>query len=332
MNRRDFITLFGGAAAAPAASWAVAAHAQSSPIRPLIGVLSPLSAAAAMRNIAAFRATLRDLGYVDGRSATLAVRFGDGDPARMAPLARELVALKPDVIFGGSKSGAIAVHDATKTIPVVVITGHDPVLAGFAKSIARPGGNVTGMWPLGDDGLVGKRLEYLQLAAPGITRVGAVFNPDDPTDAFTISRLPYSAKALGIALVHFEVRAASELDGVANKVASSGLNGLFVGQGPTLNSARAAIAAMAARLKLPAVYGWREFVDAGGLMSYGASLPDMYRQAARLVGRVLKGEKPANLPFELPTRYELIVNLKTAKATKLKISDSFLLLADEVLE
>jgi ABC-type uncharacterized transport system substrate-binding protein len=240
LKRREVITLLGGAAAV----WPLAASAQQQSVHPLIGVLSPLSAALAARNIAGFRSGLRDLGYLEGRDITLALRYGDGAPERMAPLAQELVALKPDVLMiGGARSGALAAQAAMRTIPIVIITTDDPV-------------------------------------ALGVANVGA----------------------------------------------------LFVGDGPTLNNAREAIAAMAARLRLPAMYGFREFADAGGLMSYGYGLPDTYRQSARLVVRILKGDRPGDLPFERPARYELIVNLKAAKAIGLTLPDSFVLLADEVIE
>jgi ABC-type uncharacterized transport system substrate-binding protein len=331
MRRREFMALIGGAAAGSVA-WPPAARAQQSPVRPLIGVLSPLSAAAATRNIAAFRSGLRDLGYLEGRTVTLAIRYGEGAAERMAPLAAELVALKPDVLFAGAKSGAVAAHGATRTIPIVIISPENPVAFGLASSIARPGGNVTGMWMLGDDALVGKRLEFLQLAVPGISRVGMLYNPDDPTDALQIARLPAVARALGLAVGLFEVRDVKMLDAVASQVVRAGVQALFVSQGPAFTSRPAELTTMAARLRLPTMYGFREFADAGGLMSYGPNLPDMYRQSARLVGKILKGESPAELPIELPTRYELIVNLKVAKAIGLAISDSFLLLADEVIE
>ena len=326
MRRRDFIRLIGGSAALP-----MPLSAQVL-IRPLIAMLLPISAAAATRNVAAFRSALRDLGYVDGRNMTIELRYGDGAPERMALLARELVALSPDVILAGALSGAAAVHDATQIIPIVTITPENPIASKFAQSIAKPGGNITGLWSLGDDALVGKRLDFLKLAAPNVSRVGVLLNSDDPTDSVLISRLPAAAGALGLAIQSIEVRNASKLDAVADEVTRTGVNALLVGQGPTLNSARASVTAMVMRLKLPAVYGWREFAEVGGLMSYGPNLPDLYRQAARLVGRILKGEKAGDLPFELPTRYELIVNLKTAKAMGLTLPNAFVLLADEVIE
>jgi putative ABC transport system substrate-binding protein len=324
VKRRAFITFIGGAAAA----WPLAARGQSSPIRPLVGLLSPLSAGAASRNVAAFRSALRDLGYVEGRNLTLALRYGDGSTERTPLLARELGALNPDVILAGAISGVLAAYNATRTIPIVTITPEDPVKAGLAQSIARPGGNVTGTWTF----LGGKGLDFFKLGLPNLIRVGAMFNPDDPVDAFQIPQLPAIANTLGVAIELIEVRDLTNLDAVADRVVAAEVGGLFFGLAPFWLSARTEITAMVARLKLPAVYCWREFADAGGLMSYGVNLPDMYRQSARLVDRIIKGAKPADLPFESPTRYELIVNLKTAKAMGLNVSDSFLLLADEVIE
>jgi len=323
MRRREFITLLGGAAAA----WPLTVQAQQ-PVRPLIGLLSPLSAVAASRNVAAFRSALRDLGYLEGRNLTLAPRYGDGVIERMPSLASELVALNPDVIITGAPSGVLAARNATQTIPIVVISPEDPVKAGLALSIARPSGNVTGTWNLGS----GKGLDFLKLAFPGVAPVCAMFNPDDPADALQIPELPAVARTVGVTIEFIEVRDLGNLDAVITQVTGANVQGVFVGIAPFWLSARTDIVATMARLKLPAVYGWREFADAGGLMSYGANLPDLYRQSARFVDKILKGAKPGDLPFELPTRYELIVNLKTAKAMRLNISDSFLLLADEVIE
>jgi putative ABC transport system substrate-binding protein len=327
LRRREFITLLGGAAAA----WPLAARGQQQPVRPLIGILSPLSPASAARNIAAFRSGLRDLGYLEGRNATLEIRYGDGAPERMAPLAQELVALKPDVLVTGARTGALAAQAATRTIPIVIITADDPVVLGVAQSIARPGGNITGTW-FDYDALVSKRLEFLKLAVPAFARVGAIVNPDDAQDVLTIPRLPAATRALGVTVEQFEVRDVTKFDAVAAAIGGAGVEALLVGDGPTLNSARADIVAIVARLRLPAMYGFREFAEAGGLMSYGYNLPDAYRQTARLVVKILKGDRPADLPFERPARYELIVNLKAAKAIGLTIPDSFVLLADEVIE
>jgi putative tryptophan/tyrosine transport system substrate-binding protein len=197
---------------------------------------------------------------------------------------------------------------------------------------AWPGGNITGTWFLGDEALAVKGLDFLKLAVPGLARVGAMFNPDDPVDRVQIPRLSAATRAAGLDIELIQFRDLSNLDAVADKIMHANVQGLFVGMSPFYMVARTRITAMVARLKLPAVYGWREFSDAGGLLSYGPNLPEMYRQSARLVARILKGSKPADLPFELPTRYELIANLKTARAMGLAIPDSFLLLADEVIE
>jgi putative tryptophan/tyrosine transport system substrate-binding protein len=328
MKRREFITLLGGAALAYPSD----AQAQSSATGPLIGVLSPLSAAAATRNIAAFRSGLRDLGYVQGRSATFELSYADGLPERLAPIARDLVALKPDVLMVGSTAAVVAVNSVTRAIPIVATFGENPVTAGFASSIARPGGNVTGTWLLGEDALIGKRLEFLKLALPHLAQVGVIFNSDDRSDAVGAAELPAAAKGLNMTVQMFEARDSARISQMEDQVARSGVEALLVGSGPTLNSRRAEIAAMATRLRLPAGYGLREFAEAGGLMSYGPSLPDVYWQSARLVAKILKGEHPANVPIEIPSRYELIVNLRAAKAIGLAMPDSFVLLADEVIE
>jgi putative tryptophan/tyrosine transport system substrate-binding protein len=323
-SRRNFVRMLGGAAA-----WPLAARAQHSPVHPLIGILSPISATGARPLIAAFRSMLRDLGYLEGQNVTIAIRYGEGAPERMVPLAREMIALDPDVIVAGA---FVAIHKATRTIPIVALTPEDPVAAGLAQSLARPGGNITGTWFLGDEALAVKGLDFLKLAVPGPARVGAMFNPDDPVDRVQIPRLSAVTRGAGLDIELIQVRDLSNLDAVADKITRANVQRLFVGMSPFYMVARAGITAMVARLKLPAVYGWREFSEAGGLLSYGPNLPEMYRQSARLVARILKGSKPADLPFELPTRYELIVNLKTAKAIGLTIPDPFLLLADEVIE
>jgi ABC-type uncharacterized transport system substrate-binding protein len=324
LKRREFITLLGSAAAA----WPRTARAQQAAVRPLIGILSPISATGARPLIAAFRSVLRDLGYLEGQNVTIAIRYGEGAPERMVPLSREMIALNPDVIVAGA---FVALHKATQTIPIVALTPEDPVAAGIAQSLARPGGNITGTWFLGDEALAVKGLDFLKLAVPGLARVGAMFNPDDSVDRVQIPRLSAAHRAAGLDIELIQVRDLN-LDAMADKIMRANVQGLFVGMSPFYMVNPTGITAMVARRKLPAVYGWREFSDAGGLLSYGPNLPEMYRQSARLVARILKGSKPADLPFELPTRYELIVNLKTAKAMGLVIPDSFLLLADEVIE
>jgi putative ABC transport system substrate-binding protein len=328
LHRREFITLLGGAAIA----WPLAARAQQPAGHPLIGVLSPSSPAATTRNIESLRAGLRDLGYVEGRNVTLALRFSEGVSARLPGLAAKLVALKPDVILTGSVAGILAARNATRTIPLVFMVIEDPVALGLVSSIARPGGNITGTWMFGDDSLVGKRLEFLKHVVPGLARIGVLHNPGDPTDTIYLKQLPTAARALGLNFVVFEARAPAELEAVFAAAARDGMQALFVSQSPLFYANRAQVTAMAERVRLPASYGFREFAEEGGLMSYGANLPNTYRQSARLMDKILKGANPADLPVELPTRFELIVNLKAAKAIGLSIPDSFLSVADEVIE
>jgi ABC-type uncharacterized transport system substrate-binding protein len=329
MKRREFITtLLGGAAAA----WPLAARAQQPARLPLIGLISPLTQAAAVRNVEQFRKGLRDLGYVEGRSVALELRFADGRPERLPEVAAALVTLKPDVILVGSSAGILAAHQVTQAIPLVMITLENPIALGLIKSIARPGTNITGTWLAGDEALVGKRLAMLKDLTPGAARVGAFLNPRDATDAPMFRLLPAAAGALGLDLRVFEVRDASEIEAAFSSAGRAGVQALFVSPTPLFLSNRQEIATTAARLRLPAVYGWREFAEAGGLASYGPNLPDIYRRSAGVVDKILKGANPADLPIEIPTRFDLVVNLKAAKAIGLTISDRFLLLADEVIE
>jgi putative tryptophan/tyrosine transport system substrate-binding protein len=327
VNRREFMTLLAGAAA-----WPLAARAQQPAGVPLVGLLSPLSASAAARNIAAFRQGMRDLGYLEGRNVAFALSFADGQLARLPVLANELVSLNPAVIVVGSPAAVREVHKATRTIPIVMNSSQDPMALGVAASMARPGGNVTGSWSEGDEALIAKRLELLKLAAPGISRVGVIVNPDDAGDAKPLDALPAAARALGLVVRVLEVRTPAEIEPAFATAAREGLHGLHVSQVPLFNTRPAEVTALAARTRLPAIYGFRAFAVAGGLISFAASLPDIYRRFAGQVDRILKGASPGDLPIERPTRFELVVNLKTAKAMGLTIPEPFLLLADEVIE
>ena len=327
MRRREFITLLGGVAA-----WPVAARAQQSSGRPLVGILSPLSETTATRNIEGFREGLRELGYVEGRNITIALRFANGMPERMPALAAELAALKPDVIIAAPESSLAAVRGVTRTIPVITIWLQDPVLSGAADAIARPGGHVTGTWIAGDDALVGKQLELLKEAVPAAARVGVFVNSAEVTDKAVTNLLTVPARALGLTITVIEVSDAAGIEAAFAAAASNGAQALFVSQSPFFNTHRVEIAERAQRARLPAIYGFREFAIAGGMMSYGPSLPAVYRRFATLVDKILKGESPANLPIEVPTRFELVINLKAAKAIDLAISESFLVRVDEVIE
>ena len=326
MRRRQFIALVGGAA-----TWPLAARAQQPPGQPLVGLLSPVSATAA--HVGVFRRGMRDLGYVEGANVAFAFRFADGQVAKLSTLANELVALRPAVIVAGSLAAVLETHKATRTIPILMIMARaDPTVVGLAASMARPGGNVTGFWLEGDEVLVGKRLDLLKLAVPGISRVGVMVNLDDAGDANSIKALPAATRALGLAVRVLDVRSAAEVEPSFAAAVREGLQGLHVSQSPLFLANHAQVTAMAARAGLPAVYGLREFAVAGGLISYAASLPDSYRRLAGLVDKILKGASPGDLPIERPTTFELVVNLKTAKAMGLIIPEPFLLLADEVIE
>ena len=327
MRRREFITLLGGVAA-----WPLAARAQQAAM-PLIGVLSPISVAGAARNIKAFRQGLRDLGYVEGQDIAIEYRFAEGVSEQLTSLAAELVALNPSVIVLGSTPGIVSARKVTGTVPLIMIgTTDDPVRLGLAESFAHPGRNVTGFMLVADQEIVGKRLQLLRDTVPGISDVGMIVNPDSPADAAEVRMMPSVAKRIGLQCRIFEVRNEAELEPTFATIAREGLQALYVSWDPLFNVHRTTVTLNASRTRLPAIYGFREFVQSGGLMSYGPDLPDQYRQAAAYVDKILKGARAADLPIQVAARYELVINLKTANELGLKISDSFLLLADELIE
>ena len=329
MKRREFIAVLGGAVAA----LPTGAFAQRSAGRPLVGVLTPQSLAGSSRNIAAMRAGLRDAGFVEGQGVWLEFRYADGEIARLAALAAELVALNPDVIFAGSAPALIATANATKTIPVVMNTFVDPIALGVVKDLAKPGGNVTGILTGGGtDALTGKRLSLLKQVVPSLSRVGVMIASGDATDAIMLPVLPAATSALGLTYRVFEVGESTKLDSAFMEAVRDGLQGLFINQNPYFFSRRVEVAALAARARLPAIYGFREHAEVGGLMSYGSNLAEAYRQGARLIAKILKGTNPAEIPVEQADRFELVVNNKTARTLGLKISEAFLVNADEVIE
>ena len=325
MRRRDFIK-----AITVSTVWPLVARAQQSSGLPLIGILSPQSAATAARNVEAFRSGLHDLGYVEGRNIVIDLRYAEGNLGRISELAAELAALKPAAIVAGSEPAILAVRNATRTIPIVMsATNEDPVALGLAVSLARPGSNVTGFWLEGDAPLIWKRLELLKDAMPQISRVGVIINPDDTIDTSAARSLP---SAPGLTVRIFEVRALNDLEAVLATAAREGVEGLVFSNDPVFMTHRTEVAAMTARAGLPAVYGFREFTVAGGLMSYASSLPDIYRRSATLVDKILRGTNPADLPIERPTKYELVINLNAAKALGLTIPSGVMAIADEVIE
>ncbi len=329
-NRRDFITLLRGGAASIAGP--LAARAQQGAM-PLVGVLSPVSAAVAVRNIAALRQGLRDLGYTEGRNIKIEYRFAEGASERLTTLAGELAALNPTAIVVGSTIGIVHASKVTRKIPLIMVGGtEDPVRLGLAESFAHPGANVTGFLLTGDQEILGKRLQLLRDAAPGISRVGIMANPDSAGDAAELKMAPSVAERIGLQYRLFEPRSDVELDAALAAAAKENLEAFYVSWNPLFNFNRAKVIAAASSLHIPTTYGLREFVQSGGLMSYGPDLADLYRRTAAYIDKIIKGAQPGELPLQLAEKYELVINLRTAKALGLTISESFLLLADEVIE
>jgi putative ABC transport system substrate-binding protein len=328
VKRRQFIALLGVAAVRP-----LTAIAKEPAHRPLVGVLSPITLEAAKRNVDAFRGALRALGYVEGESIAVEFRFAGGQVEALAPLADELVALKPDVIVVGSNDGILALHKATQTIPLVGVgISSDPVALGLVASYAQPGGNVTGFHLALTDDLIGKRLALLKEAAPSIRRIGVVWNPDELGTPLQSESLPRLSRALNLDLHPFPVRAAAQFEIVFASAEQERVEAFCVLENVLTTANRDRILALVEHSRRPAIYGFREFVVAGGLMSLGASLPDQYRRAAAYADKILNGAKPGDLPIDQAMRVELLVNLKTAKALGLTIPPSLLARSDEVIE
>jgi ABC-type uncharacterized transport system substrate-binding protein len=279
----------------------------------------------------AFHQALREFGYVEGQNLVIESRYAEGSPERLRDLAAELIRLQMDVIV--ATGGAIrAAKEATSTIPIVMTGATDPVGAGYVASLARPGGNITGV-SLQIVELPGKRLELLKETVPQSTRVAVLANPDNPVYASLRNNLTVAARALGLYLHVVEVHSADELAPAFAAVTREGADALMVLADPALmDNLRGQVTDLAATHRLPAMYTWKMYVEAGGLMSYGPSLPDLYRRVAYYVDRILKGAKPADLPVEQPTKFELVMNLKTAQALGITIPPHLLLLADEVLK
>jgi putative tryptophan/tyrosine transport system substrate-binding protein len=283
----------------------------------------------------AFRQGLRDLGYVEGRNVVIETRDAEGKPERLPALAAELIALKVDVIVtGGGTPPALAAKQATKTIPIVFASAPDPVTDGLVTSLARPGGNVTGSSNLNPE-LVGKCLEQLTQAVPGVSRVAVLWQPgfmDERTDRDMLKAADIAARALGVRLEIVEARGPTDIDRAFSKVTRARAGALTVLPSAMLFTERRRLVDLAAKNRLPAVYVQREFVEAGGLMAYGPNLADLFRRAATYVDKILKGAKPGDLPVEQPTKFDLVINLKTAKALGLTIPPSLLGRADEVIQ
>jgi putative tryptophan/tyrosine transport system substrate-binding protein len=325
VRRRDFITLLGAAAA-----WSVAARAQQAAM-PVIGFLNSESSDLFAYLARAFRQGLSQSGYVDGDNMAIEYRWADGQYDRLPALVADLIRRQVTVIAVNSPAPVMAAKAATTTIPIVFATGYDPVAGGLVASLARPGGNLTGVTSLTAE--VGpKRLELLRELVPTVT-IGLLVNPAAGSFAETISSdLQVAARKLGLQFHMLYASAERDFDAVFATLAQLRVGGLVIGSDPFFNSRSEQLAVLAIRHGMPAVYQYREFAAAGGLMSYGGSLTDMYRQVGVHTGRILKGEKPADLPVQQTTKVELIINLKTAKTLGLEVPPPLLARADEVIE
>jgi putative ABC transport system substrate-binding protein len=327
MRRREFITLLVGATA-----WPVAARAQQGERMRRIGVLMPYAAndPQAQARLAAFMQGLRQLGWTDSRDVRIEYRWSS-DANEIRTYAAELAALAPDVIFVSGSSGGTPMLEATRTVPIVFVVLPDPVGAGYVASLARPGGNATGFTPW-EFSIGAKWLELLKQIAPGVTRAAIIRDPRITAGIGLWGAIQSVAPSFGVELIPMGLRDAGEIEHDVAAFARSPNGGLILTGSGLAVTHRDLIIALAARHKLPAVYYERYFVGAGGLISYGADLTDQFRRAASYVDRILRGEKPADLPVQAPTKYELIINLKTAKALGLDIPPTLLARAEEVIE
>jgi putative tryptophan/tyrosine transport system substrate-binding protein len=329
LKRREFITLLGGAAA-----WPLAARAQQPGRMRRIGVL--MSAVEGdqrgLEFITAFAQGLAELGWTVGRNVRIEYRWGAGDLDRFRRYAAELVALAPDVVLASAGSIVGAFQQASRTVPIVFVTTIDPVGGGWVESLSRPGTNATGFSSF-EFSMSGKWLELLKEIAPGIKRVAVIRDPSVPAGSGGLAAIQTVAPSFGVELTPVGVRSADEIErGIAAFARSANGGLIVVGPGSSVQPHRNLIIALAARHRLPAVYGSLVWARGGGLISYGADAIDQYRRAAGYVNRILKGEKPADLPVQAPTKYEVVINLKTAKTLGIEVPDKLLAIADEVIE
>jgi len=329
MERRAFIlaTISGGLLTAP-----LAAGGQPAGKVYRIGLLdyaAPDPARQAWWN--AFRQQMRDLGYVERQNVTFEPRWAQGDDERLPKLAAELVGLKVDLIVTGGQNAALAAKRATATIPIVTATGTDPVALGLAASLRQPGGNVTGMTSISSE-LASKRLELLRIVAPRASRIAILWDERNPASRLSVAGTEAAAKTTGLTIHSVPVRNPAGLEAAFATMVRSRAGALIIVQGPMFFSHRKRLAELAVKHRLPTVMGSREYVEAGGLAGYGPDELDLFRRAATFVDKILKGAKPADLPMEQPTKFELVINLKTAKALGLTIPQSLLQRADQVIE
>ena len=327
LDRRDVL---GGLAGGAAALWAIAARAQQTAKPRVIGFLGSGTPDAWRKWISAFAQRLRELGWEEGRTVVTEYRWAEGHGERYVAIAHELVRLQVDVIVTSGTSPVVAAKQATSTIPIVFATAGDPVGAGLVASLARPGGNVTGVSNQFTD-LAGKRVELLRDVVPGLRRLAILGDYGNRSVSLDMDAVAELARTLGIEPVELEIRAAGDIP-TALSAQKDRVQALYVASGPLVDSNRVRINDLALSERLPTMHGTSEQVEAGGLMSYGANRLDQFQHAAELVDKILRGAKPADLPILQPTRFELLINLKTAKTLGLEVPAKLLALADEVIE
>jgi putative tryptophan/tyrosine transport system substrate-binding protein len=323
MKRREFISLIGGAAT----TWPLVVQAQQ-PVLPIVGLLR--SNTETPEYIAAFRRGLSESGYTDGNNVTIDVRVAEGKRDRLSEFAADLVRKRAGAIVANTNATPFAVS-ATKSIPIVFVTGSDPVAAGFVPNLNHPGGNVTGV-SFFNEGLISKRLAILHELVPKAESIALLVDPNYFRAETELRELNMGGQALGQKVIIYKASSDREIDAAFAAIAQAKVSAILVGLGAFLTSRRHQIVQLVALQKIPAIYIARLYTEAGGLISYGASAPDAYRGAGVYVARILKGEKPGDLPVELPTKFELVINLSTAKALGLTVPPSVLALADEVIE
>jgi putative ABC transport system substrate-binding protein len=326
LRRREFVTLFGGAAL----SWPLATHAQQ-PAMPVIGFLGSRSADDSAHLVASFRQGLRETGYVDGQNVVMEFRWAQGQYNRLPELAADLVLRQVTVMFASAPPGVAAAKTATATIPIVFTVGGDPVKDGFVASFNRPGGNATGVYVI-TTAVEAKRLQLLHELMPGASKIAYLVNPNFSEADSQLNEVGAAGHAMGLQVLFLKAGNEQEIDASFATLTEQRIGAILISSDPFFNSRPVQFVALAARYSIPAMYSQREFAAAGGLISYGTSLADAYRQAGVYVGRILKGEKPADLPVQQSTKVELIINLKTARTLGLTFPITLLGRADEVIE